>query len=243
VAATTLETACDANHFSFHGNAFNPDTGQLADYPELSRSSDGNLWQASNIEEIARLAQGYGTTAGTNTMFFIRVDQIPKDRKPTYLRIVSAFRPEKDNPRRVRWTCGGDKVDYPGSVTTKTAELITVKCLLNSVISTPLAKFLTMDLKDFYLGTNLSRYEYMRIPISIIPAEIIQEYQLEPLIYKGYVYVEIRKGIFGLPQAGRLANDRLVAFSSPTATLPSLSRPAYGNTKPGIYILVSWLTI
>ena len=140
---------------------------------------------------------------------------MPKDRKATYLRIVSAFRPEKDNPRRVRWTCGGDKVDYPGDVSTKTADLTTVKILLNSVISTPDARFMTCDLKDFYLGTPMERFEYMRIPLALIPQEIIDAYDLTPLIDKGFIYVEIRKGMYGLPQAGRIPNERLVKFLEP----------------------------
>jgi len=75
---------------ALHGNAFNPDTGELAEYKELSKSSDGLLWQASNATEIHRLAQGHGNTPGTNTMFFIPVSAIPRHKKATYLRIVCA---------------------------------------------------------------------------------------------------------------------------------------------------------
>ena len=46
--------------------------------------------------------------------------------------------------------------------------------LLNSVIFTDKARFGTIDIKDFYYGTPLSDYEYMRLPITIIPNEIIQ---------------------------------------------------------------------
>ncbi|KAI2511195.1 hypothetical protein MHU86_3160 [Fragilaria crotonensis] len=48
-----------AAHFALHGNAFNPDTGKLAEYCELSQCSEGALWQGSNADEIGRLAQGY----------------------------------------------------------------------------------------------------------------------------------------------------------------------------------------
>lgn len=143
---------CEPDQFALHGNAFDPDTGQLAEYTELSKSSEGELWQASNAAEIGRLAQGFGTQKGTNTMFFIPHTALPKGRKPTYLRVVAAFRPEKDNPRRIRWTCGGDRVEYPGDVSTKTADISTAKLLFNSVLSTPNAKFMTGDLKDFTLG-------------------------------------------------------------------------------------------
>jgi hypothetical protein len=230
----------DHEHYALLGNAFNPDTGQLADYQELSQCSDGQLWQQSNIEEIARLAQGHGKTQGTNTIFFIPVHQIPPNRRATYLRTVCAYRPEKDNPRRVRWTCGGDKIDYPGDVSTKTAELTTVKILLNSVLSTPTAKFMTGDLKDFYLGTPMDRYEYMRVPLSMIPQEIIDSYQLSSLVHKGFIYVEIRKGMYGLPQAGRIANERLTKYLAPFGFSPVPITPGLWrhNTRELTFTLV-----
>jgi hypothetical protein len=215
-------TMANTEHFALHGNAFNPDTGQLADYDELSRCSEGPLWIESCKDEFGRLCQGHGTKmpTGTDTMFFIPVTAIPKGRKATYLRIVAAYRPEKENPRRVRFTVGGDRIDYAGDVSTKTADLTTVKALLNSVLSTPNAKLMTADLKDFYLNTPLTTYEYMRIPISVIPQDIIDQYQLEPLIHNNAVYVEIRKGMYGLPQAGRIANDQLIAKLTPHGYAP-----------------------
>ena len=47
------------------------------------------------------------------------------------------------------------------------------------------------------------------------------------IIYKalstanGYVYVEIRKGMYGLPKAGKLANDRLRKFLAPFGYAPT----------------------
>jgi hypothetical protein len=73
---------------------------------------------------------------GTDTMFFIPIIAVPRHKKATYLRIVAAYRPEKTNPRRVRITVGGDRIEYDGNVSTKTADMPTVKTLLNSVIST-----------------------------------------------------------------------------------------------------------
>ena len=197
-------------HFAYHGHAINPDTGKIAEYRELRQSSDGPIWINSNCEEIGRLAQGYGNIKGTNTIHFIQLSDVPKGRKICYLRPVAAFRPEKDQPFRMRWTCGGDQIDYPFDVSTKTADLTTAKLLFNSVISTPDGRFMSIDLKDFYLGTPMDRYEYMRVPIWMLPAAIIEQYKLEPLFNNGFVYVEIRRGMYGLPQAGRLANDQLV---------------------------------
>ncbi len=63
-----------------------------------------------------------------------------------------------------------------------------------------------LDVKDFYLNTPMKRYEYMRIKITNIPKEIINEYKLNKKVTEvGYVYCEIRKGMYGLPQAGIIA--------------------------------------
>ena len=89
-------------HFAYLGHAINPDTGKIAEYRELSQCSDGAIWRQSNAEEIGRLAQGYGAIKGTDTIFFIHPSAMPKGRKAAYLRAVSAYRPEKANPYRVR---------------------------------------------------------------------------------------------------------------------------------------------
>ena len=104
---------------------------------------------------------------------------------------------------------GGNLIDYPGDVSTPTADTTTAKLVINSTISTPHAKFMCGDIKDFYLGTPMERYEYMRLPIALIPTEIIEAYNLLPLVHNGYVYIEIRRGMYGLPQAGILANKLL----------------------------------
>jgi hypothetical protein len=95
------------------------------------------------------------------------------------------------DPRRVQFTIGGDQVDYPGIVTTKTADLTTAKILFYSVVSTPNARYMTGDLKDFYLGTPMEYYEYVRIPCTVIPDSIMLKYKLAPLIRNGYVYAEV----------------------------------------------------
>jgi hypothetical protein len=44
---------------------------------------------------------------------------------------------------------GGNLINNPDDCGTPTADLITVKILLNSIVSTLNAKFMTIDLKDF----------------------------------------------------------------------------------------------
>jgi hypothetical protein len=90
------------------------------------------------------------------------------------------------------------------------ANLLTAKLLLNSIVSTNNAKFMTSDIQDFYLTTPLKRYEYHQLKLDDIPEDVIEAYQLHAKATKdGYVYVEVRKGTYGLPQAGILAQELL----------------------------------
>ncbi len=79
---------------------------------------------------------------------------------------------------------------------------------------------MTGDQKDFYLGTPMNIYKYVRIPVATLPKSIILEYELTPLIHKGYVYAKVRRGMYGLPQAGRLANKQLTKFLAPHGYAP-----------------------
>ena len=98
-----------------------------------------------------------GQVTGTNTIFFINKKDVPADRwrDVTYGCVVVNFRPEKEDPYRTRLTVGGDRVNYPYDCGTPTVDLATAKYLLNSVISTPLAKFMTINIKDVYLCTPM----------------------------------------------------------------------------------------
>ena len=137
------------------------------------------------------------------------IANIPQDRTVTYARIVVDFRPQKDDPHRVRITAGGNLIDYPHELTTRTADLTTSKILWNSVLSTKDAKFMGIDVKSFYLCTPMERYEYMKMHFSIFPDHIKKQYNMEANAHNGYVYLEIRKAIYGLPQGGILANKLL----------------------------------
>ena len=46
-------------------------------------------------------------------------------------------------------------------------------------ISTRNAKFLGIDLKDFYLGTEMPNPEFMIVQENVLPQELIQEYNLK----------------------------------------------------------------
>jgi hypothetical protein len=64
-----------------------------------------------------------------------------------------------------------------------------------------------MDIKNYYLGTPLQRFEYMKMLLPRFPEEISQKYNLNAVAIDGWVYIETRKGMYVLKQAGLLANQ------------------------------------
>ena len=79
---------------------------------------------------------------------------------------------------------------------------------------TPGAKYLTMDISNFYLCTPMDRPEFMQLPINIIPQEIIEKYNVNNLVNCGWVYVRIDQTMYGLPATGKLSNNLLVKRTS-----------------------------
>ena len=106
------------------------------------------------------------------------------------------------------------------------ASLSTVKVLLNSVVYTKDAKFTTADIKYFFYAYFLPDPEYMNIKLSIIPEETIDQYQLQDLEENFWVYIKIVKGMPGLKQASRLANERLVHHLAPYGYTPVQHTPS-----------------
>jgi hypothetical protein len=137
------------------------------------------------------------------------LSHVPKGKIVTYGRFIVDIRPNKSEVHRVCLTVGGNLVQYPGDVSTRSADLTTSKCLWNSTISTDGAKYMCLDVKNFHLGTPMDTFEYMRIPTKLIPHKIIEQYNLLPLVSDGHVYIEVQKGMYGLPQTGILANQLL----------------------------------
>ena len=127
-----------------------------------------------------------------------------------YGQFVCNEQPEKSEVNKTRFTVGGDKINYPGAVATPTAEMLVAKILFNSVISTKDTKFMTVDISNFYLNSPLPCPEFVKIKINNIPEEIITEYKLrDKVTSNGYVYIMATKGMYGLPQAGLIANELL----------------------------------
>ena len=118
--------------------------------------------------------------------------------------------PSGADTNRTRFIAGSDKCNYPYEVATPTAEMLVAKILFNSTISTPGARFMTMDLSNFYLMTPLIRPEYIRIKLSDLPDEIITQCNLkDKATNKGIVFIAVIRGMYGFPQASLLENKLL----------------------------------
>jgi hypothetical protein len=192
-------------------SVINEETGASLEYRHLiNDASTLTIWNEAAANEFGRLAQGVGNRInGSNTIFFIPRQAVPKGKNVTYGRFVVDIRPNKSEIHRVRLTVDDNLIQYQGDVSTHSADLTTSKCLWNSTISTDGDKYMCLDVKNFYLGTPMDTFEYMRIPIKLTPHEIILQYNLLPLVSDGHIYIEAQKGMYGLPQAGILANQIL----------------------------------
>ncbi len=160
-----------------------------------------DLWIKAMSKELHCLAQGCpGVTKGTNTIWYLShadICKIPQDRTVTYAHTVIDHCPQKEDPNSVCITVGGNLIDYPFELTTRTADMVASKILWNSVISsTKDARFAGTNIKKMYLETPLDWYEYMKMPIALFPTDIIEHFRLNEKVLgwlrlhgnpKGYV--------------------------------------------------------
>jgi hypothetical protein len=215
---------------------YNPDTGKVENIDSLLAGPDSIIWTRSLSNEWGRCTQGLHKSrtiseqiAGNETMVFLLPHQVPAGRKVTYANFVGTMRPGKAEVYRLRMTAGGDRLDAYQDVRSPAIGLIDYKLHLNSVISDAYlgARYCTADLKDFFLVSDMLIYQYMRIHRKYVTQEVIDEYGLTDAHFdaKGYIYVEIRKGMYGLKEAAILAYDQLKAHLAPYGYYPVSHTP------------------
>ena len=130
-------------------------------------------------------------------------------------------------------TVGGNILDYSGNTATEVTSLETKKIHSNSTISTTGAIQAFADIGNFYTNYRLRKPELIKVHISDIPQEIIDEYNV--MIYAngdGFVYVEIMGAMYGLKQAGKISNDDIIEYLKEFGYYPSRKTPGCGYTKP-----------
>ena len=137
---------------------------------KLLTGTDKKRWNKCVSMEIGRLAQGniHGVVH-TDTIKFIFKEEIPTDEKVTYAQFVCDHRPNKPELYRVRCVGGGDKLMCEIDAGAPTTNMVEFKLLLNSIISDAKynARFMSLDLKDFFLATPMEKCKYMKISMDI----------------------------------------------------------------------------
>ena len=197
------------------------ETGKILEYSKLRKDPGyAPIWNPSFSNELGRLCQGVGKgtkgpkkyrVAGTDMFRVMHYHDIPKYKLKDvcHTMLVCEYRPQKEDPNRTHITVAGGHIKYPGDLGTPTGSLELVKIIINSVLSRCNARFVCFDAANFYLQTLMANPEYVRIKLSAIPQEIIDEYNLTKYVHNCWIYYEILRGCYGLPQSGRLANDLL----------------------------------
>ena len=190
--------------------------GRRLTVEKLINGPQAQVWNKSLSMELGRLAQGNQyNVSSTDTIEFIHQHQVPPKEKVTYAQCICDHRPLKPEPHRIRLVVGGDKLDCDVDAGAPSTNLVEFKILLNSVISESKqgAKFLSCDIKDFFLSSPMSKPKYMKLKYSIFPQDIIDQYKLsEKVAPDGYIYIKIKKGMYGLKEAAVLAYEQLKKF-------------------------------
>lgn len=180
-------------------------TGLPIKWNQESTGQNAETWHDAMHDELVKLIDV------RDNMEFEHISAKPAHKTATYFN-PQCFEKFKNGKwtERVRGTVGGDRIKAAGPVSSSTAALEDVKLLWNSVLSTPGAKFMTVDLDDFFLMTGpLEEPEYMWIKLKDIPAKSMAHFNVMKFAVGDKVLVKIKGGMYGLPQAAKLASDHL----------------------------------
>ena len=165
--------------------------------------------------EWGRLAQSNDNgVLATDTIDFIHRHEVPDGRDVTYATFVLNYRPLKSKMHRVRITVGGDKLSYAADAGSPAANLLETKLLVNSTIldASKGTRFMSIDLKDFFLATPMKGNKYMRVNYKHFPDDIKKRYNLDDKATpSGNIFIKIKRGMYGLKQAA-FYRDQIYLF-------------------------------
>ena len=199
-----------AKHYAQH---IFDDKGRRLNVDQLLNGKDGaTRWNPALSNEWGRLAQGNSTgVKSTDTIDFIDAYEVPQHKKVTYTNFACDHRPLKDEQWRIRCVVGGDKLPYEHDSGSPATDIVETKMLFNSVISDAKhgARFMSMDLQNMFLMTPMEHPEYMKCKYKYFPQDIRDKYNLDAKVHNDFIYIKIKKGMFGLKQAALLAYQHL----------------------------------
>jgi hypothetical protein len=197
-----------------------PKSGQKA-----SQTNGAAFYSMASVS-IARLTNASPAQAPSSSSKSV----VPHACKVTYANFVCNIRPQKTETHRVGMTAGGDKPDYPGDPSAPTVSMLGPKIHINSTISDAKhsARHLGLDIKNYFLGTPMAYYQYIRVPQPVIPQEVWNgsRYQIH-IANHGYVYLEVRRGMYGLKEAAIIAFNQLIQKLAPSGYEPMAFTPGF----------------
>jgi hypothetical protein len=154
-----------------------PDTSKhITSYRKLMQDpATSEIWMTAFVMDFGGMSQGddKSGTKGTDAMFVMNpkdVPNIPKNQPPTYAKVVVAYCPQKEDPHQIRITAGGNLINYPGELTTCTANMTTAKINWSSILITLKACDMCLDISNFYLMAMLDCYKYTK-PMAYIDVD------------------------------------------------------------------------
>ncbi len=178
----------------------------------MNNPATAEVSQTAFGKDFGGMAQGDNKTGqkGTNTMFVMTHDEIPHAycKKICFMfsNLVVNYQPQNNDPNQIRITAMGNLITYNGELSVCTADINTAKLHWNSVASMPNAKYMYLNIKKFYLTAALEYFKYMKMLLILFPSWIIKQYDLKNHAKDGWVHLEMRHAVWGLPQASILAN-------------------------------------
>jgi hypothetical protein len=160
-----------------------PVTGKtISSYKKLMHDpATAEVWQTAFGKNFGGMAQGDNKTGqkGTNAMFIMTHDEIAHAISEkyffTFANPVVDYRPQKEDPHQIRILARGDLVTYDGKLSIRTADINTAKLHWNTVISTPNAKYMCLNIKKNYPTAALEYFEYMKMPLDLFPTWIVDQ--------------------------------------------------------------------
>jgi hypothetical protein len=221
----------------------------ISSYKKLMHNpATSETWHTAFGKDFGGMAQGDDKTGqkGTNSIFVMthdKISRIPKNQTVTYAWVVVDFRPQKADPHCIWVSAAGNLINYPGELSTRTADLTTSKLMCNSVLSTEGAKCTVLDIKNFYLTAPLDRFEYMKMPLFLFPDWIKKQYELDKYAMNRFIYLEMRRAVWGLSQASILANKLLWHRLLHMVITSVITLPVYGSITRARSHSPWWLTI
>ncbi len=204
------------------------------------------VWQTAFGKEFGGMAQGDNKTRqkGTNAMFAMTHDEIAHaycvKKFFTFANPVVDYRYQKNDPNCICITAVGNLITYKGELSVRMVDINIAKLHWNSVVSMPNAKYMCLDIKNFYLTTALEYFEYMKMPLSLFSSWMADGYDQKTHAKDVWVHLEMRHAVWGLLQVGILANKRLRCKLAPFGYHKCINTPSlrYHEERPITFTLV-----